>query len=62
MTRKFLIGVMLVTDLMVGGCAGYSGNYRYNPYGYYHYPYGDHDNPYGHHGYGYGHHGGWQHY
>ena len=60
MSKKLLIGIILVMGLMVGGCAGYSGNYRNDPYyGYGHYPYGFHDSPFGYHGYG--HHGGWYH-
>jgi hypothetical protein len=61
MSKKLLIGIILVLVLMVGGCVGYSGSYRFDPYyGYYnHYPYGYHDSPSGYHGYG--HHGGWYH-
>jgi len=29
---KILIGIMLLMFLILGGCAGYSGSYRYDPY------------------------------
>jgi len=54
MNKTVLIAIMLVVALMVGGCAGYSSNYRYDPYnGYYHYPYGYHGAPYGYQDQGY---------
>ncbi len=61
MNKTVLIAIMLVVALMVGGCAGYSSSYRYDPYyGYYnHYPYGYHDAPFG--DQGFGRHGGWPH-
>jgi hypothetical protein len=61
MNKTVLIAIMLLMFLILGGCAGYSGNYRYDPYsGYNHYPYGYHGAPYGYQGHGYR--GGWQHY
>lgn len=52
--------MLLVIALMLVGCAGYSRNYRYDPYSdHYHYPYGYHGSSYGHPGYGY--HGGGYH-
>ena len=60
MNKKVLIAIMLVIVLMLFGCAGYSGNYRYDPYsGYSPYPYGDRGTPYGYQGYS--NRGGWQH-
>lgn len=59
--KKVSIGIMLAIFLMLVGCAGYTRNYRYDPYNaYYHYPYGYHGAPYGYQGHGYR--GGWQHY
>jgi hypothetical protein len=59
--KKALIGILFVIALFLVGCAGYSNNYRYNPYSeYYHYPYGYHGAPYGYQGHGYR--GGWQHF
>lgn len=61
MIKKALIGILLVIALFFTGCAGYSSNYRYDPYsGGYHYPYGSHGAPYEYQGHGYR--GGWQHY
>lgn len=59
--KKALIGILFVIALFFAGCAGYTSNYRYDPYyGYNHYPYGYHGAPYGYQGHGYR--GGWQHY
>ena len=61
MIKKAWIGILLMIILFFAGCAGYSNNYRYNPYSeYYHYPYRYHGAPYGYQGHGYR--GGWQHF